>query len=1046
MNQSVDLLGMQRIALVGREDVISNILDIGQKAFFRKQPVVIRVRGKGGIGKTAILSEVRKYIKDNRDILVANEIIDLYHLDYQTSHGLAEAFADAFPSESIVFSKFKYLMEELKQALVEHQIDKASEKWNLAEKELIHAFENLTKQRQIWLFLDTLDSLTHFTSLAETDPGTELTIKWLPKILNELLRSRVIFVFAERPLRDEQKVKRLENFDLSANGMVKEMFIDLNPLNAAQSREYLEHVAIQIENDDPVGHENIISYINTYNDKLLHFGTQGMPLLLAMVSDILRVGGSLPIPFYESSPSVDQENIQKSLTDQFMNLRSPIGMTLRALALLRKGTDDKLLASIMQIDEQQAKNNLNQVQKLILVKRRPGEFSRQYFLHDEIYDLYFERSYPKNSEGISSEGKLLYSKISAYYDDETARLRRETREYPYLAGRNQLRLHMAQVEKMHYAVWFDPWLGFSEFFVQSSNAINLREHDWDVLLQTEFNRTAAKLKHFTRYPKALDDYVDWDYRIREIDRASTSGKPNSAEMLLNALPASVDIPFLCSSYLWLVKATLFTRGQAKPQTGLLGMGPEYCLDEADKSLKRIPNTASFNDAIQTIQAFIDNYRGFSRRKSGKYQQAILYYQNAAAIMRRLRMGSVGGVLVNQAYAMSMIGYDRRARETAREAYEKAVEYGSHHDQIRALTVRASIENLDGESQEGEKFAKQTLSLLQEYPESRLQAFAYITFARSHRYQWNQEVGERANERYVEGRHLIGTALCYLEGSDAILKSLKWQGLPDVPTGAISTLQKISSLEALTQARNESGCLWREAAWLLLKEFNPERDRDYEIEKLRKYCNQMAEVRLRQATGIHEVLEEHWLQRVKEQINNVGGSPYWPMLALANLGWHFHYLRKPIADIEKLCVLIERAIGEYAGLDYLWRDGPPRQTTDDADVMLWAVLGKMEMLRGYEHLRYWHEDEQVIEIASIHIAIALEYNYLIGQTSFNMRRAEMGLENRIRDSKNWENDLFPRFYKASIRAGELLESQNLRGKPRLLKWLEERFGPPEAWVK
>ncbi len=63
--------------------------------------------------------------------------------------------------------------------------------------------------------------------------------------------------------------------------------------------------------------------------------------------------------------------------------------------------------------------------------------------------------------------------------------------------------------------------------------------------------------------------------------------------------------------------------------------------------------------------------GYQNRREGKYQNAHRYYQESAARMRRLGLSGVDGVLTNQAYAMSMLGFDRRAYETAREAAEMA---------------------------------------------------------------------------------------------------------------------------------------------------------------------------------------------------------------------------------------------------------------------------------------------------------------------------------------------------------------------------------------
>ena len=77
-------------------------------------------------------------------------------------------------------------------------------------------------------------------------------------------------------------------------------------------------------------------------------------------------------------------------------------------------------------------------------------------------------------------------------------------------------------------------------------------------------------------------------------------------------------------------------------------------------------------ALKFLEAYTYNYEGMMRRRQGNYQGALDVYYRAGVEMRKRKLGGLSTVLINQAYAMSMLGYDQRARETSLEAYDLAV--------------------------------------------------------------------------------------------------------------------------------------------------------------------------------------------------------------------------------------------------------------------------------------------------------------------------------------------------------------------------------------
>ncbi len=1034
---TTDLMGMRRIDLVGRDHYIQQILDTVAKAQKRGRAAFIYLEGAGGIGKTALLEEVRKRRQSVTGVLVAEQVVDLFHLDHQISHGFCEEVAKQFESREKEFAKFQEHMEEFHRKYDEGQNEEAGKVWVQAESEFLNAIGRISDQNQVWLFLDTAEVLhsNHADNHTERGAVGERTSAWMLRVLHKLANRRLVIFMAGRPPQNAG-----EGFYSSLRKKLHDWLVEdpirLLPLDAEFCRAYLEEVAVSLDRNRGSGADRIRNYLKRYGHDALHRVTGGMPLYLAMVCDILKTGSSLPEGFYHPDGGDTKEEEREVLTRHFMDLRAPLGVTLRAMSVLHKGANASLLSRVMQIEEKDADQYLKAVENLTLVKRRQGDVDRPYFLHDEIYDLYSRNDLP------IGEVEVVYSSIHAYYEGVLKKIDRDMLDHPHFLTRYQTRRRMAMIEGLHYAVWFSPWAGFAEYFSQSSNALSAHVLDWEALLDNEFHSTVAWLKRVHRFPEDLTTYIELDSGLREIERTSVKDKDakkgtKKAHEMLVENELAVSAPPFSQAYWWYLRGMIGSQGQV--QTSELS-NPSIAFEQAAKLLRQKLPDPGLEKAVKVLNAFMENYRGYTARLSGRYQKAMKGYQKAAAVMRQFDLDGLSGVLINQAYAMSMLGFDRRARETAREAYEVAQKTNSLRDQVRALNVRSSVEMFSGDMTNAGQFARQALYLLKGLPDQpRLRALIYISMARINRYEWNQKLGEATGVARAMRHELLVEGLDYLEGGDGKVREFFDDNkAPNVGKGAIQYLEEESDFENLSLARNESGCLWREVAWYLGK------TRKGEAEKTEQQrAGQIAQSRLEHAAGIADSAEEGWLQALKRQVHKVGGSPYYPTLALSNLAWHYHYQGQHGEKVEKICRLIEEVITGTFPEEYLWKDEPPKINPETADVMIWNVLGKMEMLRGYEALRSWRQSPATLEKAVWHIALAMEYNYLLGQTNFNMRRAEMGLENRIRQSEAWQKELLPKFYEAALSVVGQLHLPEGR-HPRLLRWLEERYGGEDDW--
>lgn len=1009
------LSASRQIALIGRDDLIRDILAVSKT----KQPAFILLQGEGGIGKTAILRTVQEQAKGMR----FRHILDLYHLEYQTPDGFAWATQEVLPE--VNFSEFRNHYQEMQQARDSHDPEAEREAWRKAEKAWLGALNAQTWYAPLWMFLDTLEVLP--LPPIEED-GHEL-LSWLARIL-PAIKGPLIVVAAGRASEScDYLWKHLpENF--------KKWKPALRYLSEEETGLYMQKTIEMLTTEDPAGTRRLQEYLKTWKIAPLHQQTRGKPLRLAIVANILRAGGSLPPGFYQPTAQNpdSSEDLDRALVEHLVRLTTPLGEIIQTMGSLRKGVDENLIAKVMQITKEEAKSYLEQAQLLTLVKKRPGgdETTRPYFLHDEIYEL-FSRYRPLTQAARHS----LLEGLNEYYQEEISRWRNALKEFSPLRFRHLKRWRLAQIERMHYALWLGGLRGYSDYFILVTDVRAAGDASTLKMVTNELRMTLGLCKQFGMEDARLTPYLESDQTFRKVEDLLRKDL-SSAQKLLNEMSRD-DLPLLLKAY-WHYLYTLIgiRQGQRSMTTFRLNAPINISLKTALENAEAL-NEPDLEEARQALLSYIDNYMGYQNRREGKYQNAHRYYQESAARMRRLGLSGVDGVLTNQAYAMSMLGFDRRAYETAREAAEMAQQNNDVSGQIRALNVMAFVVLRMGQPERAKGFVEKALKLLPQISmDDRLKGIVLIQKAMTERQAWNQIVADNLIDWRQEWVKILPPALYALEGKNYTQGKLGMH--PTTPVeekesekGAIALL-KGRDAENLTVAQNESGNCWREAAWAL-------RDiagQDERKRHVRETCSQMARVRFLQAAGIEQEKGD-WKTQIQEQVKRIGGSPYWPTIALVNLAWHEHY-QKNDSNLPLYAQLVHDIIGK----NYAW---PPKIQPDEAEIQRWVVLGKLEMLHCFHHLRRWENapNPEDLRNAMRSAALSLEYNYRIGQTSHDLRRAEISLETRFRASRDWETHLLPLFYKNAQTLQEEFRPFLPPGKqPRLLHWLSERFGNYELW--
>lgn len=1017
--ENTTLLASRQIALIGRDKIIHDILQAPQA----RRPVFVFLQGEGGIGKTVLLNEIQKQASGMR----CRHILDLYHLEYQTPEGFAWALHELLPD--INFGQFKKHYEDMQIARDSHDEQAVSLAWGKAQKAWLGALNSQLRISPLWIFLDTLETL----ALSEQEQGKGNLLGWLAHIFQQLT-GPVIWLAAGRP--SETSNYLIRNIPQHYGKWTP----TLNYLSEPESEEYIQKTVAQLAQKDPVGVKKIEDYLETWGISRIYRQTRGKPLRLAIVTDVLRTGSSLPDEFYQEAADKKEtaDLLDRALVEYLSRLNSPLGEVIQTMAMLRKGVDERLLGQVMQISPEDAEKYLREAETLTLVKKRPGdEITRSYFLHDEIYEMF--NSYRPMAEPAR---RALFNKLDKYYEEDTSHWRDMLKEFSPLRFRYLKRWRLAQIERMHYALWLNGLRGYADYFILRNDIAVSGDTSTRDMLVNEVRVTRDLCKRFDMCVPLVERYFAIDELLHNVENLISKDVTTAQQEIKKMV--KLDWPHFLKAYWHYLYAIIGIRlGQRSMNTYILDTPISKSLEESLKLAETV-NEPELAPARQALLSYADNYLGYQSRREGRYQSAHRYYQESAARTRRLGLTGTDGVLVNQSYAMSMLGYDRRAYETAREAAELSQQSNDLRGQIRALNVMAFVVLRTGQPDRASQFAEKALKLLPKISnDDRLRGMVLITKAMAGRQAWNQVVSDNLVDWKQEWHKNLLPALVALDGKEYAQEKLSLRQIAsgrqekanlknEIEKGAIALL-KGRDAENLTIAQNESGNCWREIAWATR---NPP-EGDEQQRRRHEIAAQLARVRYLQACGI-EKMEEEWTRQMWEQTKRVGGSPYWPAAALVNLAWHEHYLR---ADTDIL--RYEKIIRELIGNEYFW---PPQISPEEGEIQRWVVLGKFEMLRCFVALRQWENGQtEQLRSAMRSAALSLEYNYRIGQTSYDLRRAEISLETRLRGTKDWESKLLPAFYSAAKEIEEEFRSYLPEGKvPRLLHWLQERFGEYELW--
>jgi|GEM_PF-1912105 len=1031
MGRLSDFTGASRIPFIGRQPLVEDAL----KRIKKGGAHVIFYEGAGGFGKTMLIEHIlQRCREDLRQTLTAEEIVDFYHLDVHTPEGLIRRIIGVFSPE--------WFGKSRKQA---EAIDKARERGEAADvlkqtENLLQVFADEFRRlsdppqgspllpRCIVLAMDTLELLEHERDefqrkvMPVSLPLLDVE-KWLFEQFIPNLSGNVVLLLSARPSNVDDRIKKQLTTRRSAAHI--QFFQQLlSGFNQEETRLYLSGVADEEERQGNSDSAKLLRRFVQERLEIAHFLTDGKPIRLAILADLVGHNWRYPSAFNLSLQEAQQLNLQdvlpdmeKSLVIRIQESPSPVGETLRELGWFRRGATAKLLSYTMGAghdeDIRAMEDNLNQVRQLTLVKTRPGD--QRVFLHDEMYRLLEEYVF---SEVEEKEKRRVSEGARRYYQETIEAIEERVRRSPGTSVLLRNDLNQAFLEEMAFLLRHHPPLGFARYFWLAEDALGKRDAEFDAQLRAELLMALADLK---KNPQAallveeidLDIAARWGIRILFFQ--------NDVDQALKVLDAVQSWRRIETEKIGLSKALLYLYGAIvlirRAHEGDWNTA-QRLLEQADGIMAelqcRLPGEEQLSSMryeerdkyeglalrLKVMRGACLNYQGYLARRDGRFHEAVHCYQQSILWQRQSNSRALASALTNLAYALALTGRFDHALMVAREAEGRARHGGGYHALAAALNARALVELLHSHPLTAYRHATQSLEIAKEIESPRLRGLAHLSRARASRYMWKLLSADRKR-----AEHPAYWDKVLEEDADPAVQLLR--------------SDPADRIEALAVGR---GPVYREAAreYYDQKLLDDPNARDYAVHRAR-------------AEEFARKSEADFLEA--DRLAEESGWPSYRTLAYANLAWLYYYTKQK----EKIEKTLDK-VYQITPQEYLFSEHSPEPPIArgsgrlKARLPLWNNLGKAEMLRAY---MAW--DERDFEKAAEHITLSLAYDELSIGKEASITRGEQGLHKRMMGLKPEE---MAELYR---HAWAFAKKRGLVQPTRFQRFLSSLYGEAELWM-
>jgi hypothetical protein len=989
---------------------------------------LIHITGTGGIGKTRLLRHMLQELTEDANLLVASELVDLYHSSVHTDEGMLDALQRIFITEAGHFADYHQARDNLERDLVDRREQTARIK--ALRQEMLTAFvsdlEGLAAGRRIVIALDTAEKLIFPEDpIAERlgESGRSEILSWL--LVNFLPHvSNLAILLAGRPAPST-----FEN-QLREAGKAHFVVIEVKGLNEAESLEYFTAVAAvarESGDDADTAVAELIENLSEDDRRAIFYALcdseeppHVRPILLALAIDYLVVAGQ-PLPGLLCSLSEaqkmskeDRERLQKALGSALTTLlhedwRSADEVIV-ALGWLRKGATVELLMAITDFTPNEIEAALEKIRSLSFVKIRPRD--NRIFLHDEMYKMLWDHLLNRLAD--ARRERVLESVID-YYRRKIHQLEQGIANLyePWMGNSDApqvkeitaalLALQDLKVESLHYQLENNAVGGFEAYFLYAEEAVFNSHHSFGARLHTELYNFMREYDPDGQSPVINGTLnradVTADAAVRLIKRLYLEDHQKAidvAEIIRGEFYSSIEAGGLLAKAelnSWEALSRIYY-GQVEEAKKLL-----------EQSLLLLKQPSSQRIRWAAILARSYNNLGFLYRSQGKHFGAIYYYQQAIPLWRFTNIAvEHATTLNNRAFALAEVGDFKTAEPLAWDALHLRQRMGLRLQVGYSLTTLAHIKIRENALEEARKLADRALIVAADpdIQSQRVRGFALVLLAEAKRRSSDWE--PNTPDQTVA---LLQEATAHAEEAVKIFQEKR------------ENLRQVEALIAL-------GCARRD--WAKVKRENS---------SVTGELSQLIE-------ASRTSLEEAASLAEQKQV------PYLVTDALVNLAWLNYYIGAEWdSQLEKR--ILEQIGPEYRISDQIsanaLQDRLAGQERLEIIYSFLVQLSKLEILKGHIAFDKFNEKhinkDQALEKALEHYTLAMLYDTLITQ----------GLVHRgMRKSMEQIYD-----YLKPLNVNELRQVYDvvarLEGKygPRESSWpmytfLEAEFGPRDLIVE
>lgn len=972
----------------------------------------------GGTGKTRLLEEIVKRLQDQGEegwydpqILAPENLIDFYHLHTHSEEGLIQELFSVLGQDGTLFKKYQEernkfikLQQDLKGAI--RIIHEQRSKMKTA---FIEDLNLLSKKSQKCVILfDTTETLVYETDklmralgLKENPFGVT---GWLVNDFLSQIENAVI-VIAGRPNkafeRDLKSLGRKHNIEITTP--------ELKNFSLDESLEYFDKIVITAENENPEVAARIKN-IPADMKEVIHFITDGKPLLLALFIDYLAVSGELRSDALISLQDAKKlsgtrnkqkrEDLQKLLIEGFKEARRHKDDIIDALSWAPKGMGKELLAWFLkrdipsEEDIENAKTELDEIraQRLSFIKVRKDDVV---FLQDEMYAIYDQihavlgpNTKAKNLRIILKYYKYkikeVENKIKQLQEENIAQMGKftsEKREFSTAYFEKleeiydaQTRLHNYKVEQVFYNLLLKPTKGFEQYFEYAEETILNNAPDLWLPLRDELLKYAnnfegnydlvisgLRLQDIEsdigiRWPAHYIELGDYDQALKLLDKFE-----NKCADLLNN-------PFTELNF-------LIRKARALLYSGKNLSDAEIILKSVDEKLNSLsPEDSTFEAWQKNLwQAYLHNDLGYLLRTRGLYREAVPEYRAALPFWRELRFEAQhANTLNNLAFALMESGEFQDSLAHCHDALHLRYKLGARHNIALSLNTLGLIETRNDQPERACRHIEQALTIFTDLGQDRGIGLAAHALA-------------EANRRMTNVEQLLS--------DEEVMDNLQSAEAYALQAVEIFTNKRPESFR-LAEALIELGCVYRELTRHIQKD-NPKRKE--------MYLN--SEKALREAE-----------KRAGSEF------AYRAVDALVNLGWLYYYYGEKGKAEALLIAENERIVGKYIPNEYLFtaeHNPIPEKNIQDLVPWFWVQMGKADLLLGKIHFDRYRDHIEAGEIEKAHMELREATRIWTLSLAYNRRYGE-----DYRDFNKGKQELYRELVELNIDEMKILKSSML----------------------